>query len=96
MIIYNIDKTKYVLHYQELKSHYIDHLEMSDEDFMKNLPSALHLACVICFLKEVPSYACLNDKGIIHELTHLLHHGEQELVNLKTIRKLFNKQLKLA
>ena len=96
MIEYNVGDTKYLLHYQELKDHYIKHLEMSDEEFMKNIPSALHLACIICFLKEIPTYACLSDKGIIHELTHLLQFGETELINLKEIRKVFKKQLKLS
>jgi len=83
MIEYVVEGDKYMLHYQELKDHYITHLEMSDEEFMKNLPSALHLACVICFLKEIPTYICLSDKGVIHELTHLLQHGETELIQLK-------------
>lgn len=92
---YLIQGTKYLLSYQELKGHYISHIAMSDEEFMSNLPSALHLACIICFLKEIPSYICLSDEGIIHELTHLLHL-EDSVVDLKEIRELFKQQLKLA
>ncbi len=96
MITYIIDKDKYILHYQELKEKYTNHIEMTDEEFMKNLPSALHLACIICFLKETPSYVCLSDKGVIHELAHLLQHGEDDLIVLKDIRKVFKRQLKLS
>lgn len=96
MIEYNIGKNRYILHYSELRDKYITHLEMSDEEFMKNLPSALHLACIICFLKETPTYICLADDGIVHELTHLLQHGDGDTIELKKIRKLFKKQLKLA
>lgn len=96
MMQYLIEGDKYILHYQELKEQYILHIAMSDEEFMKNLPSALHLACVICFLKEIPTYICLSDKGVIHELTHLLQHGTDELIILKDIRKVFKQQLKLS
>ena len=86
----------YILKYSELKEQYIKHVNMSDEEFLKNLPSALHTACIICFLKEIPTYVCLIDEGIIHELTHLLHIPEDCEKDLKRIRKLFKKQLKLA
>lgn len=95
MIEYKIGKNKYGLSYSELKEYYILHKEMTDEEFIKNLPSALHLACIICFLKEIPTYLCLSDNGVVHELVHLLEHGETELIKLSQIRKKFNKQLKL-
>jgi hypothetical protein len=69
---------------------------MSDEEFMMNIPSALHLACVICFLKEIPGYVCLSDVGIIHELTHLLHIPDSPTSDLKGIRELFRVQLMLS
>lgn len=69
---------------------------MTDEEFLKNLPSALHLATVICFFKETPSYICLCDIGIIHELVHLLHIPEDTQGRLRDIRKDFEFQLKLA
>lgn len=97
MLEYKVDNHTYGFSYKELKEEYFKHIEMSDKKFMENLPSALHLACFICFIKEVPTYICLSDKGIIHELTHLLQHGQTDaVINLKDIRKLFKKQLKLA
>lgn len=90
------DGKKYRLSYQELREEYIRHLEMTDEEFMQNLPSALHLACIICFLKETPTYLTLNDTGIVHQLVHLLHFGDTPLDPLNEIRALFKLQLNLA
>jgi hypothetical protein len=93
---YIVEGHKYNFSYQELKEAYIRLCELSDEEFMKNISGALHLACVICFWKEIPSYLCLSDKGIIHELVHLLHIPDEPLVDIKEIRKLFKEQLKLS
>lgn len=90
------DGTFYDVSYKDLREEYRGHVQMSDEDFMKNLPSALHIASIICWFKEIPTYICLSDKGIIHELVHLLHCPEEPTVVLKDIRKLFEEQLKLS
>jgi len=105
MITYLLDdpkdpgiKKKYALSYQELKEHYTLFCEMSDDEFNTKLPEIIHFACIVCFLKEVPSYICLSDTGIIHELAHLLHfkdHDEQP-VKLAEIRKQFEIDLKLV
>lgn len=95
MIQYLVGEDKYHFSYQELREQYILHTEMSDEEFLKNLPSALHLAIYICFIKETPSYICLSDKGIVHEIAHLIQFGDGEVIDLKEIRKLFKKALKL-
>ena len=71
-IEYLSDGSKFSLSYSDLKEHYLNICEMSDSEFLENLPDALHLACFICFLKEIPTYVCLTDKGIVHELVHLL------------------------
>lgn len=83
------------LSYQELKDHYLNFCEMNDSDFLKNLPDAIHLACVICFLKEIPTYVCLTDKGIIHELVHLLKENGTT-TTLEEIRDLFKLTLCLS
>lgn len=95
MIHYLIGKHKYSFSYQEVREQYILHNKMSDEEFLKNLPSALHLAIYICFIKETPSYICLADDGIVHEIAHLIQHGDGGVIDLKKIRKLFKKSLKL-
>lgn len=83
------------LSYKELKNQYHIFCEMSDKDFLNEIPDALHLACLICFLKEIPTYVCLTDKGIIHELIHLLKK-DQTTTELKEIRELFKITLELA
>ena len=69
---------------------------MSDQEFMDNLPKAIHLACIICYFKEIPAKYCLSDIGIVHELAHLLHIPDKNVEPLSEIRKLFESDLKLV
>jgi len=94
-IEYLSEGAKFSLSYQELREHYLNFCDMSDADFLKNLADALHLACVICFLKEIPTYVCLSDKGIIHELVHLLKENGTT-TEIEEIRDLFKLSLCLA
>lgn len=94
-IEYLSEGVKFSLSYQDLREHYLNFCDMSDSDFLKNLPDALHLACVICFLKETPTYVCLTDRGIIHELVHLLKENGTT-TSLQEIRDLFKLTLCLS
>lgn len=85
----------YSINYRELKEQYIIHKEMSNEEFLANLPSALHTACIISWFKELPNDSTIGDTGIVHELVHLLHLGDKPEHRLKDIRELFNTILKL-
>ena len=93
---YLVNNTKYSFSYKELKQTHLRFCDMDDAEFRDNLPDALHLACVICFLKETPTYICLSDEGIIHQLTHLVAGNEGPSVKFKPIRELFKQQLELA
>lgn len=93
---YLVEGQKYILSYPELKSKYLLFVGMSDVEFRKNLASALHLACIICYLKDIPTSKCLSDKGIVHELVHLLDIPEEENLDFKRIRELFEQELKLS
>lgn len=79
----------------ELKDHYTTFCEMSDEEFKTKLSSAAHLACIICFLKEIPTSSCLSDEGIVHQLIHLMDTNDP-IINLQQIRELFKKDLELV
>lgn len=94
-IEYLSEGTKFSLSYQQLKEHYVLFCNMDDTEFIKNIPDALHLACIICLLKEIPTYVCLTDKGIIHELVHLLKE-DVTTTPLSEIRELFKVTLCLA
>ena len=96
MIEYLVDGHTFILSYKELREQYILFCEMSDDEFITQLPAATHLACVICYLKEIPTYVCLSDKGIIHELVHLLHIPDGNTTTINEIRELFRQQLMLA
>lgn len=90
------NNTKYSLSYKELKESYLEFINLSDKEFMKNLARATHLACVICFFKEIPTDACLNDTGIIHELVHLMDIKDYDKTELRNVRREFENILKLA
>jgi hypothetical protein len=93
---YKVGDKTYCLSYEELRQSYLGLCQVNDAEFMRRLPEAIHLACVICFLKEIPSYVCLRDDGIVHQLAHLLHIPENTVPELKEIRELFEMQLKLV
>jgi hypothetical protein len=93
---YLVDGKKYNMSYQALREQYILFCEMTDNKFMSMLPRAIHFACVVCYLKETPTYICLSDEGIIHQLAHLLDIPKCELIQVKEIRELFKQQLILA
>lgn len=93
---YIVEGKEFGISYQELKGEYQSMCAMSDQEFMNNLPKAIHLACIICFFKEIPTNVCLADTGIIHLLTHLLHIPDENFEPLSEIRKLFEHNLKLV
>ena len=93
---YLVEGKKYHISYQDLKEQYILFCKMSDIEFRSNLPSIIHFACVVCYLKEMPIYLCLSDEGIIHQLAHLIDIPDCKLIQIKQIRRLFKLHLKLA
>lgn len=105
MIDYNHEplgyaNSKYSISYNELRENYIRICQMDDKEFVEKLPEVAHLACVIAWFKEIPSYICLCDEGIIHQIIHLIHlgYGKEKWANkieLKKIRNQFKKELKL-
>lgn len=93
---YLVDGVKYSYSYQELKEQYMVACSYTNEQFIGKLPEMLHLACFICYVKEIPTYACLSDRGIVHELAHMLHIPDYSRAHLKYLRNLFKKQLQLS
>ncbi len=86
----------YSLSYSDLREKYNEFVAMSDYEFKEKCVAALHLACVICFLKEIPTQYCLSDRGIVHELVHWLHIGDNNTTSFSDIRELYKTQLQLA
>jgi hypothetical protein len=82
--------------YVELRDTYHIYCALSDDEFMAKLDDILHFAVFVCFVKEIPTYVCLADTGIVHELVHLLRGSSGSTTSLKEVRKLFEEQLKLA
>lgn len=93
---YLVDNSKYSFSYQDLKDRYDLVVGFDEKEFRRQLPMIMHLACMICYLKEIPTDVCLSDKGIIHELAHLFHIPQEPLVDIHVIMELFKTQLILA
>lgn len=93
-MIYNLDNKKFELNYNKLKEQYNYFCSLSNEQFLMEIKEALHLAVIICFLKEIPNEKCLSDTGIIHELVHLL--TPDPIHDLEEIREKFKTDLKIA
>lgn len=95
-INYLVDGMEYSFNYQDLKSKYQAVVNYSDEQFMDNLPEIAHLACIISYFKGLGTQATISDKGIIHELIHLMTDPEEPTNDLAEIREKFNRLIKLV
>jgi hypothetical protein len=95
-MIYLVEGLQYSLSYSDLRDRYNEFINLTDEEFLERVPEALHLACIICYLKETPLEYCLSDMGVIHELTHLIHIKDETLVDLPRIRITFEEILHLS
>jgi hypothetical protein len=95
---YTVSGKHFFLSYQDLKEDYFTFINQSDAEFIipQNLIKALHFACIVLYLKEAGPEMTVSDKGIIHELVHLLDIPDEPLVDLAAIRDLFKEVLLLA
>ena len=66
---------------------------MDNKTFIKNAQKALHFACYVCWIKNLPTKKILSDEGLIHQLVHLLHKSTASYVNIEDLRKIFNESL---
>lgn len=98
LIDFNGEAKDFYLSFTELKDSYEKFINMSNEEFIKNIHKALHLAIVICWVKKLPSERVLSDIGIIHELAHLLDVDiiNDPTIDLDTIREKFKFYLKMT
>lgn len=93
---YLINGHQYSVSYPDLRNHYARFCEMTDQEFMDNLPAALHLACIVCWFKGVNIDKSLSDEGVVHQLVHLLNINHDQVVQLGEIRENFKEVLRLV
>lgn len=93
---YRVADRTYGLSYSNLVTTYEKFVGMSDTEFMRQLGSAIHFACFVAWLKELPSSMVLSDEGVIHELAHLLDPECGGCAEVARVRSMFNEQLKLV
>lgn len=95
---YEGKESRFSYKHRELVELYNEFVSMTDEEFLDNLPRAIHFACIVCFIKEVSPINSVGDFGVIHELAHLNSCQGKDLslcttTSLEDIRKLFNRVL---
>lgn len=95
-IHYTVGGTTYSLDYQELKAEYDKVIAYTDQQFMQNLPQIAHLACIVAYFKGLGVQATISDKGIVHELIHLMTDPEEPTNDLQEIREKFNWLIQLV
>lgn len=92
-IKYKVGDRTFVLDKKSIVRSYEKYCQMSDEDFLADLINIMHFAVYVCYIKNIPSKDILSDDGLIHELVHLMQDNTRKFVDLKKIRKNFNKTL---
>ncbi len=95
---YLVDKSRYSFNYQNRHDDFLKYKEMSDAEFVENALPALHFAMHICYVKQMGGEATISDKGVCHQLLHLLDNDcrEHALIELDEIRGQFNRVCELA
>tara|TARA_R110002153_G_scaffold219597_1_gene372094 strand:+ start:205 stop:438 length:234 start_codon:yes stop_codon:yes gene_type:complete len=66
---------------------------MTDQEFLENILDILHFSIYVCFIKDLKTKDVLSDEGIVHQLSHLTQEKTKKYVNIKEIRKKFEKHL---
>ena len=86
---YLVDNKTYNFDYQELKEKYLELEALTDIQFLSRIPEILHFVCFVSYVKGTPGYILLNDRGLIHELVHLLDLKDHPTNDLEHIREQF-------
>lgn len=87
---YKIENKEYVYDPSMIRFHYTSFTIMSNEEFMENLPKALHFACFMSFILKLDQIVTLSDRGIIHELVHLSNTGTKQFSDITEVREKFD------
>lgn len=95
-ISYKVDGVEYSISYHELRENHLRFCSMTDAQFRAALPEALHLACIISYLKELPNNCLVSDRGIIHLIAHQIHIPSATKHEFKIMRQSFKRMLALA
>lgn len=88
-VCYVIEGQRFSYWPDELEAAHRHLCALPDAEFLQALPEALHLACMLCFVLDTPIHECLSDRGVIHQLAHLIHIGGEPAVELRLVREKF-------
>lgn len=95
-IEYIVDDKKYSLNYQELCEKYHEFIGLTDRQFRERLPEAMHLACIISYLKGINANNLVSDQGLLHLIAHQMHIPQHTTSEFREMRRQFKLFLKLA
>jgi hypothetical protein len=95
---YLVGGHRYSFNYQNRREDFLKYKQMSDAEFVENAFSALHFAMHVCYVKDLGCEATISDKGVCHQLLHLLDGDCRAgvLAKLDEIRASFNTVCELA
>jgi hypothetical protein len=89
---YKVEGSTYSMNYQDLKSHFEMYKGFNDGQFIDQAIKIFHFASFVCYFKNIPTQAILCDKGILHQLAHLIDEDTKEdaVREISEIRERFN------
>lgn len=89
---YKVEGSTYSMDYQELRNHFETFKNYNDTLFIAEAIKIWHFASFVCYFKNVPTEAILCDKGILHQLAHLIDEDTKEdaVREISDIRERFN------
>lgn len=95
---YKVEGSTYSMDYQQLKNHFEKFQSFNDSDFIENAIKIFHFASFVCYFKNIPTQTILCDKGILHQLVHLIDEDTKEYAvrEISEIRERFNTICALA
>lgn len=98
MIEYLVDGVKYGFDYQELKQTYRHFARLTDEEFVADINNVLHFAVHVAWIKGLQARHVLSDRGVIHELIHLLsiEEASERSRDVRQVRILFDREMALV
>ena len=97
-MFYIVDDKRYYFKYSDLVGLFSKYEQYTDSEFIDNIVEILHFACFVSYMKGLSLEETLSDEGIVHELVHILHIGDEPTISSKIteIRNKFNKLLKIC
>ncbi len=88
-IEYEVEGREFSVNISDLCLEYKEICSMSNIDFMNKLPKVAHFCCIVFYIERGKDREFVSDKGLLHEIIHLMHIPEEPMINLMEVREKF-------